>query len=176
MQITVSNIPPEGLHRELSRDEEWFNRQSSENTLNDCTVKHIEIHCFISRVSKNVTVKGTITTNLAARCCRCLEEFELSIKDDFKYVLVPAPIEGKEEELELSRDDLDFGYYEHDSIDLQPLIVEQVMLQIPFKPLCSESCRGLCPTCGINLNKESCNHKGEEKRSPFAILENFKVK
>jgi uncharacterized protein len=48
------------------------------------------------------------------------------------------------------------AYYVDDQIDLGQLMSEQFHLVLPMKPLCRETCRGLCPQCGTNLNAGSC--------------------
>ena len=92
----------------------------------------------------------------------------------FKCTFAPPPAESQEE-LELSADDLDFAYYEEDTIDLDVLVFEQVLLQIPIKPLCKDDCKGLCPHCGINLNVASCGCKSEDFDERLAVLKKFKV-
>ena len=69
----------------------------------------------------------------------------------------PVRKQRKEEELELLDHDLDFSTYSGNEVDVDELVLEQLELSIPGRVLCSESCKGLCPDCGINLNHESCN-------------------
>ena len=49
------------------------------------------------------------------------------------------------------------------------------VLMVPLKPLCQEDCRGLCPICGANLNRETCSCQAEKSDSPFAALAKLKV-
>jgi uncharacterized protein len=60
---------------------------------------------------------------------------------------------------ELAEDDLDLYTYEGEEVDLSPLFREQVVLAVPFAPLCSEDCKGLCPQCGADRNLERCDCK-----------------
>jgi uncharacterized protein len=46
-------------------------------------------------------------------------------------------------------------------IDLEPLVREYMLLEIPISPLCKPDCKGLCPICGGNLNEEICNHDSD---------------
>ncbi|ACY14436.1 YceD family protein [Haliangium ochraceum] len=68
---------------------------------------------------------------------------------------------GDEAELgvELEDDDIDLYGYEGESIDLTPLFHDQVVLAVPFAPLCHEDCKGLCPQCGVDRNRETCDCK-----------------
>ncbi len=58
-------------------------------------------------------------------------------------------------------------------IDLQPLMREYALLEIPINPLCRADCRGLCPVCGEDLNRQDCGHQAESDQSPFAALGDF---
>jgi uncharacterized protein len=53
-------------------------------------------------------------------------------------------------------------------VDLESLLREQIILMMPLKPLCVESCKGLCPQCGANLNRETCKCPAAAANSPFA--------
>jgi uncharacterized protein len=107
-------------------------------------------------------------------CSRCLEAARLPISAPFKYILTPAQAEHPEEQ-ELNAEDLDFIYYQDDLIDLDPLVAEQILLQIPMKVLCREDCKGLCPHCGISLNQHSCQCYAERIDSRLAVLKKLKV-
>src|SRR6185503_17458361 len=105
-------------------------------------------------------VTGRVTTRLQLECGRCLEPFEIPVDSPFelRYVpLVEAAVEG--EEREVAEDDLTTAFYKEDSIDLGELMHEQFVLALPMKPLCAEGCKGLCPHCGTNLNKGTCDCK-----------------
>lgn len=75
--------------------------------------------------------------------------------------------------VELSGDDLDVYGYEGEEIDLTPLFREQIILAVPFAPLCSEECRGLCPQCGADRNQETCDCKPPVDPR-WAALQNLK--
>jgi len=52
---------------------------------------------------------------------------------------------------------MDVYYFEGDEIDLDPFIYEEVLLDMPSRPVCSEDCKGLCGICGKNRNFEACD-------------------
>jgi uncharacterized protein len=58
-------------------------------------------------------------------------------------------------------------------IDLQPLIREYALLEIPIKPVCKPTCKGLCSVCGEDLNKTDCGHKDVAEESPFSALKDL---
>jgi uncharacterized protein len=73
---------------------------------------------------------------------------------DLRYE--PRRTESSERETEVRDRDLSAAYYDDQQIDLGQLMSEQFHLFVPMKPLCVEACRGLCPQCGVNLNREAC--------------------
>jgi uncharacterized protein len=103
-------------------------------------------------------VTGNVTTRLQLECGRCLEAFEIPVDSPFELRYVPEVVAAADAmEREVSEDDLTTSYYKEDSIDLAELMHEQFVLALPMKPLCADACKGLCPHCGTNLNKSSCD-------------------
>ncbi len=117
-------------------------------------------------------VSGNVTTRLQLECGRCLEAFEIPVDSAFelRYVPEPAPTaDGGEREV--TEDDLTTSYYKAESIDVGELMHEQFVLALPMKPLCSDACKGLCPHCGTNLNKGTCDCKPTWTDPRLAALE-----
>ena len=69
-----------------------------------------------------------------------------------------------------------YSFYEGETVDCDPLIYEQIVLQIPMKALCREDCRGLCPRCGANLNLSSCSCPDRDVDERLAVLKKLKQK
>ena len=128
----------------------------------------LQVHLEIFRLGRTVYVGGRILGTLRTRCVRCLEPLEVPITADLDIQFFPQEQRPKDPDLELEEDDLSVGYYEADEIDLGEVIRETVELSVPLKPLCSEDCLGLCPTCGANLNRDPCDCPRGVSRSPFA--------
>lgn len=85
-----------------------------------------------------------------------------------------APAAGDVElGMELAEDDLDLYGYEDEEVDLTPLFRDQVVLAVPFAPLCREDCKGLCPQCGADRNQETCDCK-PPLDPRWAALQNIK--
>lgn len=99
---------------------------------------------------------GKAVTELELACSRCLEPFRLPIDAQFDLRYHPASEMTEDEEREVEEDDLDTSFYQDDQIDLNELLREQFYLALPMKPLCQESCKGLCPQCGTNRNTGTC--------------------
>ena len=74
-----------------------------------------------------------------------------------------------------SGQDLDITYLSNDYIDLKDVLTEQLQLQIPFQPLCKESCKGICANCGADLNVGRCACAKLTTTQPFSVLKDLKV-
>jgi uncharacterized protein len=98
---------------------------------------------------------GTLRTALELGCSRCLETFQLPVNASFDVRYLPQS-ENTGEEREVEEDDLSDAFYKDEQIDLGQLMEEQFYLALPMKPLCREDCKGLCASCGANLNEETC--------------------
>jgi len=99
---------------------------------------------------------GTVRAELELACSRCLEPYTVTVDAPFDLRYLPASAMATEPEREVPDEDLDLSYYRGDRIDLNELLREQFYLALPMKPLCGESCRGLCARCGANLNTAPC--------------------
>ena len=175
LKINVVTIPEEGLDFALAEDGKWFEECFQESDHHDFSLRKIDVQCHIVKTSGTIFIKGSLSLSLAIYCSRCLEDVILPVGGDFAYTLVPEKPETKED-LELTAEELEISYYQGDFIDLQPIICEQIILQIPIKPLCSEDCKGLCPHCGTNLNAAACDCHLKFVDERLAALKNFKIK
>lgn len=99
---------------------------------------------------------GTVSTVLELGCSRCLESYRLPLSVTFDLVYLPQHANVGEGETEVGDEDLGTAYYRDETIDLGGLMREQFYLALPMKPLCGDTCRGLCPSCGANLNESTC--------------------
>jgi uncharacterized protein len=67
-----------------------------------------------------------------------------------------APGEDDGEGAEVGADDLDVFAFDGERVDLEPLFREELVLAVPYAPLCKEDCKGLCSQCGADLNSGAC--------------------
>ena len=117
----------------------------------------------------NVFVRGSLQGRVDVACSRCVGPAHLLIDEQLAVTFMPAsrmPEEDEEEEDEAlvegeepataDEDDVDLYPYEGEEINLEPLLREQILLAVPYAPLCSEDCKGLCPVCGTDLNTGDC--------------------
>jgi uncharacterized protein len=71
--------------------------------------------------------------------------------------------------------DLDITYLSDDFIELGDVLTEQLQLQVPFQPLCKETCKGMCTQCGADLNQGRCACAKITKNTAFSVLQNLKL-
>lgn len=152
MEILVDDIPEEGKEIKLAASIEDLDSTGEGIRLEE----PLTLKAFIGRSGDKVLIKGSLQALLRLECSRCLEEFICHIDEPFTVTFLPAQERPKESELELESDDLDVIFYTERTIDLSALIREQLLLAIPMNPVCTLSCRGLCPDCGKNLNEGRC--------------------
>jgi uncharacterized protein len=168
------NIPEEGLSVQFFKDKTWTGQIFAADENPGFALDRIDVSATLKRIRQTLYLEGNLRTEVEMDCSRCLEAARLPISAPFKYILTPAQTEPPEEQ-ELNAEDLDFIYYQDDLIDLDPLVAEQILLQIPMKILCREDCKGLCPHCGISLNQHSCQCHAERIDSRLTVLKKLKV-
>jgi uncharacterized protein len=125
----------------------------------------------------HLRVAGNVDVAVSLTCSRCIAPYETHIGSNFTIFFRKGSVgqETDEEETELNDQDLVSATYSGDEIDLTHEIEEQVAMEVPFKPLCSETCKGLCPTCGKDLNQGDCTCKHDSVNFKFSALKDFKV-
>ncbi len=183
MEINIYDIPEEGLQISASEKDAWFADALAEaiggGLASSVTGNFI---ASLTMTEGNINVAGSGTIHLRSACDRCLVEFDSDLSINFNQVLAPL-YENKrqkklmeEEEVELSVKDLDFAYYEGDSLDLSDMVREQIAMAMPVKYLCREDCKGLCQRCGQNFNEGSCDCRRAEIDPRWEALKGIKVK
>ncbi len=113
----------------------------------------------ISKDGRQFHLVGRVVSALTLACGRCLDDISLPVDLPFDLLYMPHQDDAGEEEVEVEveDDDLTTAFYLNDEIDLGQLVMEQFYLALPMKPLCRDSCRGLCSECGANLNAVACS-------------------
>jgi len=103
----------------------------------------------------SVIVEGSIDGKILINCGRCIEEYSHPVKSVFATIF--------KDKNEITDDDKesDINEFSNHSLDLYEYIRDTLILEMPVKPLCTEECKGLCPECGKNRNKEKCDCKKE---------------
>jgi uncharacterized protein len=117
----------------------------------------------ISRTPQGLLAQGRFHGETSLECARCLKTYRQPLDWEFTELYAFDRRSMTESELLVP---------ENGHIDLQPLVREYAILELPILPLCREDCKGLCPQCGQDLNKKDCGHRPEND-SPFSILKDL---
>lgn len=123
----------------------------------------LELDLRLEAVMEGVLVSGTARGRVAGECVRCLEPIDGHVDVDVQelYVYPGRAHEEDEDELREIEDDL---------VDLEPALRDAVVLALPFQPVCSADCPGLCPTCGVRLADVPGEHRHEAEDPRWAAL------
>ena len=134
----------------------------------------------LERAEPGFVLNGRIAFSGTVACARCLAPVPFARDGEASWVFVPAhekpPADAKaarpdakaargvaraergeeEDGDELRTQDLDVLYYDDLVVPFDPLVEEQLQLELPMKALCREDCKGLCPECGTDRNTATC--------------------
>ncbi len=117
-----------------------------------------------------VRLRGEITARAEIDCDRCLKSVAVPVETEFDVTYVPEEDYRASEAAELQEDDLSLSVFDGETIDIDELVREQVLLALPTRALCTEECKGLCPTCGADRNADTCGCETKEVDPRWAGL------
>jgi uncharacterized protein len=158
LNINVGSLPKEGSTIDLDI-------KKADVSVNEI-VSDVHVYAWIHKSGNSYNIKGFEEYTLTLKCSRCLaniehhekRNFNLEFKKDTNYTI--------DSNRSRETDETESEYIvENDCINLGPFLRDEIILSIPMKPLCREECMGLCPICGINLNKKTCLHSKEKEKS-----------
>jgi DUF177 domain-containing protein len=118
----------------------------------------------VGRAGEEIRIAGSLQGVIEANCSRCLEParndvsrtFDLYFRERDKQMF------DEDEEVELDEEDTSTAFFTGTQLAIGDVLREQVLLALPMKILCTPDCKGLCPTCGTNLNLSTCNCPKEQ--------------
>ncbi|MGI5900916.1 MAG: YceD family protein [Desulfitobacteriia bacterium] len=122
----------------------------------------VNVELQVTKSGRTYFAKGLVKCTVEASCSKCLKKIPFTLEFNFEDEFVPAHDAPNSEE--------DSFFFENDSFSIAERISEHILLHLPMRFTCSESCRGLCPQCGINLNTDFCNCKDENIDPRLEIL------
>lgn len=125
-----------------------------------------EVRCrgSIDQTTDGWVLRMTLSYPQTLNCVRCLEPVDAPAEIETALLLLTKADDsaaGSDDEQELGREDLGVQVLDEPEIDTRELALEQMQLAVPMKPLCREDCKGLCGTCGQNLNEGDCDCEPE---------------
>jgi uncharacterized protein len=112
----------------------------------------------LERVSEGIVVRGTISAHWVAACSRCLAPVGADIAVHVGELYEREPIDGETYRLD------------DDVLDLEPLVRDALVLELPAAALCRPECAGLCASCGVDRNVTTCDCTTEVLDPRWAAL------
>ena len=110
----------------------------------------LRVELRMESLHDGILVSADIDGTAAGECGRCLIDIEQAVQVEIQELFAYSSDEA-------------FEYEVHeDTIDLEPVIRDAVVLSLPFQPVCQEDCLGLCPQCGVRL----LDNPGHEHENP----------
>src|SRR4026208_2507049 len=126
------------------------------------------------RLSGNeVFVNGHIETRAQVECDRCLKQVELPVNADFDLQYITGAESESSAAAELTEEVMSVSVVEGDTIDVDEIVKEQILLAVPTRMLCQPDCKGICPVCSIDKNTGACDCETNEVDPRWAALKNI---
>jgi len=174
LKVSTKDIHAGGLSLHLTESGETLFEEIKKDLVDFELKGPLDVDLFIEPAGPDFRVKGKLKGNILLTCSRCLASFILPLDMPWEAILSPLSVLKGEEEVELTGEDVEVSFFKDDVIDLSQILRDQIFLSIPWKPLCQEVCKGICPRCGKNLNDGACQCPGTSEGSPFEILNKLK--
>ncbi len=134
-------------------------------------ISEVEVEGVAASDNEIVIIKAHIKCDLELKCSRCLEAF-----------IYPVDIDIEERftmDMSLLDEDDELSFVKDDVLDISEVVESSIVSTLPIKRLCREDCKGLCQSCGVNLNKGTCSCNNEDYDLRFeelrALLNNKEV-
>lgn len=169
LRFTLESIGPEGLDVSLELSAEELGLPGEQGDEWRGTLEYtgpVVVRVHLERVGADVLCRGRVSCRARVTCDRCLELFVLELGDEVDTLyshLPPGPeIDPTEvQEYERIMVEVGPGTARVEYVELAEDLRQRLILALPMKVLCREDCKGLCPTCGANLNEGGCSCGGD---------------
>jgi uncharacterized protein len=176
-------IPVEAILRERLTinqvlDRDWLQEQIRERNLAFSPAETFSLAGDLFASGSEIFFRGSLRAEFQIPCGRCLEEFSITMDDPLEAhwrIVSPTGLKGGSPDQRIQLEDLDTGVIQEDGVDLWETLLEQVILNLPMRPLCRDSCQGLCPVCGENRNFHPCRCGEKGKNNPFEGLKKMQL-
>jgi uncharacterized protein len=136
----------------------------------------VEEHHGKHQLIKDIRLTGEVSTTLDSACARCLEPVVQEVDRKFDLLYRPLGVDAGREEISVTSAEAEISYYQGESLLLEDVVREQVLLALPLRVICREDCKGLCPHCGKNLNLEQCSCAEPMEDPRWAALKEIRNK
>jgi uncharacterized protein len=111
------------------------------------------------RAGTEIRISGSLKTAVELMCSRCLDPARYGVAKSFDLFFRQRDelMFDEDQEVELAEKDTRTAFFTGTHLAIGDVLREQILLALPMKALCGVDCKGLCPTCGTNLNSGSCD-------------------
>lgn len=131
----------------------------------------VKVSLDVKNTGKVLVFEGRITAGTELTCNRCLEKYSFQLdagfEEKFCHMSDATDVTGHD------LDSSDLHVFENNRIEMNDIVLENIVLAIPMKTVCSDSCRGLCGICGANLNEKECGCQTDEIDPRLSALKKF---
>lgn len=180
MKIEIHHIPSTGLDLTFEEPPDRFTSVKELMDTGECGFTGpVKIALQVTPMPDMIHVAGRFDTTIRQACVRCLESFDRPLDSQFTLDYsksIPDDLHrDKGDSVELTAQQIGMIHYQGDEIDFTEAIQEQIVLAVPYHPLCSDTCKGLCTQCGQNLNIDKCRCGDQNTGGPFDVLKDLKL-
>jgi uncharacterized metal-binding protein YceD (DUF177 family) len=174
MRFKINEIGDDGLTVNVPVTTEWL-ASACPNIDARTAADGLTFRGQITPTGDDYLLRGELRGDLDMACARCLEPALVHVDVPITVTFVPAGTEDVEPESE-EEGDPDVVTFKGGELDLSEELRDELVLAIPFNPLCDEGCRGLCPLCGGNRNIVPCTHAAATPTAPGGLAALGKIK
>lgn len=161
--IPVRDLDAGGKSFDFAVRVAWL-RSALESTQVQAAREDGALQLRLSKSGTDVVVRGSLQTDLVVPCARCLEPAHIHVREDVSALAVPAAAmrqpTGQSDDDDLAPDQADVIPYDGETVVLDDLIRDELLLAIPMIPLCSEGCPGMSPQS--DSSSTNPNHLNEQ--------------
>jgi uncharacterized protein len=129
---------------------------------------------LLANTDGEVRIQGKFDVRMEAECDRCLGRAQFPMNESFDLFYRPVSYIAHEEEAEIDEGEAELGFYQGGGLELEDILREQILLLMPMQRVCSEDCKGICPSCGKNRNETPCDCKNEHHDDRWGALERLR--
>jgi len=169
MRLNVAQLlkSPVGATRDYDLEETFSEIEDQHLT------RPVKVHVHLTRINDGILAQGDLRTVIETLCSRCTEPAEQTIAYHFEEQFRPTidivsghPLKEEDEDPTAPVYFIDANH----NLDMDELLREGIVIETPMHPLCSAGCKGLCPTCGANLNLGKCGCEPDAPSGPLAAI------
>ncbi|WP_029895462.1 DUF177 domain-containing protein [Desulfohalovibrio reitneri] len=169
--LSLTNLPQDGRRFQTSDPAMWDDLLSRHGA--PFSLERVpEAEVLVRPSGKGYFIQGSLEGAVLLSCDRCAESVATEVSASFDHFEEPGHEpetgEGPEERVVVTRDG-------EPMLDVASLLWQFLLLELPLKVLCAASCKGICPTCGADLNEGECACEAETGDPRLAPLRGLKI-